>query len=313
MARCSPGAGAATPPTDAQLLRRFASDRDQEAFAVLVERHGPLVLAVCRRVLGTVQDAEDAFQATFLVLARKAATLRDPDLLGNWLYGVASRIARKARASIQKRQMHEKQVNLLPSLRSAADLDADDLRPVLDEELSRLPEKYRAALVLCYLQGKTNEEAARLLRWPTGTVKGRLARARELLRNRLIRRGLHASALLLAAFLVQQQARGAVPRPLAEATVKAGVQFAGGGPSFAGSSPRAVRLAESVLGSVRRLKLLGLGLALALLLAGATTWHVAFGASGFLANPQAVTPCHSSSTDSDPPATGRAATSEPPS
>src|SRR5437764_322999 len=198
---CPPYTDAADAPTDAWLLHRFASDRDEAAFATLVERHGPLVLSVCRRVLGTVQDAEDAFQATFLVLARKAGAIREPDLLGNWLYGVASRIARKARAGVSKRQMHEKQVRLLPSLEAPASAEPNDLGPVLDEELSRLPEKYRAALVLCYLEGKTNEEAARLLRWPTGTVKGRLARARDLLRTRLARRGLQASALLLATVL----------------------------------------------------------------------------------------------------------------
>jgi RNA polymerase sigma factor (sigma-70 family) len=258
-----PGTGADT-PTDAQLLRRFAASRDQDAFARLVERHGPLVLGVCRRVLGTVQDAEDAFQATFLVLARRAASIRDPDLLGNWLYGVASRIARKARAAVQKRQMREKPSPLLPSLVAPAAADPD-LGPVLDEELSRLPEKYRAAVVLCYLQGKTNEEAARLLQWPTGTVKGRLARARDLLRDRLTRRGLQASALLLAAYLAQAQARAASVSPaLAEATARAGVGFAGGATAVGGASPAAVRLAEAALhplGGARRL-----AVALALLL-----------------------------------------------
>jgi RNA polymerase sigma-70 factor (ECF subfamily) len=304
MARCPPGAGAADPPTDAQLLQRFASHRDDAAFALLVERHGPLVLSVCRRVLGTVQDAEDAFQATFLVLARKAGTIRDPGLLGNWLYGVASRIARKARATVHKRQMYEKQAKLLPSLQAESAVDADDLRPVLDEELSRLPEKYRAALVLCYLQGKTNEEAARLLHWPTGTVKGRLARARELLRNRLIRRGLQASALLLAAFLLQQRAHGAVPRSLAQATVKGGVAFAGDGTlSSSALSPRAVRMAEGVLGSVRRLKLLGLALTLAVFAVGASTWWFVPDAIGAFTNPGVAPPCHTGGADTAPTGT----------
>jgi RNA polymerase sigma factor (sigma-70 family) len=227
-------------PTDAQLLQRFAADRDQAAFALLVERHGPLVLGVCRRVLGGVQDAEDAFQATFLVLARRAGSIRDPGLLGNWLYGVASRVARKARAALQKRQRHEKQVTLLPSLQAPLATADPDLGPVLDEELGRLPHKYRAALVLCYLEGKTNEEAARLLHWPAGTVKGRLARARELLRGRLRRRGLQATALLLAACLVQARARAAaVPEALAHATARGG------------ASPAALRLAEAALHSLR--------------------------------------------------------------
>ena len=188
---CPPYTDAAGPPTDAWLLHRFASHRDEAAFATLVERHGPLVLSVCRRVLATVQDAEDAFQATFLVLARKAGAIREPNLLGNWLYGVASRIARRARVVANKRQARETRMRRLPAAPASASVagESADLRLVLDEELSRLPEKYRLAAGLCYLEGKTNEEAARLLCWPTGTVKGRLARARDLLRQRLIRRG----------------------------------------------------------------------------------------------------------------------------
>jgi RNA polymerase sigma-70 factor (ECF subfamily) len=260
-----PGTGPADTPTDTQLLRRFAASRDQEAFARLVERHGPLVLGVCRRVLGTVQDAEDAFQATFLVLARRAGSIRDPALLGNWLYGVASRIARKARAAVRKRQMHEKPSPLLPSLVAPAVAADPDLGPVLDEELSRLPEKYRAAVVLCYLQGKTNEEAARLLRWPTGTVKGRLARARDLLRDRLVRRGLQASALLLATCLAEAQARAAsVPPGLAEAATRAGVSFAGGSGVAGGASPAAVRLAEAALQSLRGARRVAVSLVLLL-------------------------------------------------
>jgi RNA polymerase sigma factor (sigma-70 family) len=186
------GAGAAGTASDTQLLRRFAAGRDEQAFAALVERHGPLVLSVCRRVLGTVQDAEDAFQATFLVLARKAGRLRDPGLLGNWLYGVASRIARKARAARAKRRLREKQPPLPTPYPAATAGEADDVKRVLAEELGHLPAAHRAAVGLCYLEGKTNSEAARLLRWPVGTVKGRLARARALLRDRLTRRGLGA-------------------------------------------------------------------------------------------------------------------------
>jgi RNA polymerase sigma-70 factor (ECF subfamily) len=272
----TPRAGAVDNPTDADLLRRFATDRDQAAFATLVERHGPLVLSVCRRVLGIVQDAEDAFQATFLVLARKAGEIQDPGLLGNWLYGVASRIARKARVALSKRQLHEKQVRLLPSLEVPATLP-DDLGPVLDEELSRLPEKYRAALVLCYLEGKTNEEAARLLQWPIGTVKGRLARARDLLRSRLVRRGVRASALLLATFLGAARARAAaVPGSLAATTARAGAGFAAGETSF--PSAAAMRLALSVLRARRRVKVLAVALAL---LFGATTWLVGSAAAGW--------------------------------
>ncbi|HKI30699.1 MAG TPA: sigma-70 family RNA polymerase sigma factor [Gemmataceae bacterium] len=301
--RCPPGAGTADVPTDAHLLRRFATDRDEAAFATLVERHGPLVLSVCRRVLGTVQDAEDAFQATFLVLARKAATIQDPGLLGNWLYGVASRIARKARAAVSKRQMHEKQVHLLPALQAPAAVEADDVSPVLDEELSRLPEKYRAALVLCYLQGKTNEEAARLLNWPTGTVKGRLARARDLLRSRLVRRGLRASAVLLSALLLAERGRAAtVPDALAASTTRASVAFVGGRAGAVAPSARAVRLAEHVLGAARRARLVGLALVLLVFAVGTSVWLLGSdgwgstaGSSGWgWGSPAPVESCHPS-------------------
>jgi RNA polymerase sigma-70 factor (ECF subfamily) len=187
-AAARPAAGS---PGDADLLRRFAADGCEEAFAALVGRHGPLVLSVCRRVLGNVPDAEDAFQATFLVLARRAGSIARPERLGNWLFGVASRVALKARGSLRRRQAREKQVRLPdPFSAPVAPSADDDLAAVLREELGCLPEKYRAAVGLCYLEGKTNAEAASLLRWPTGTVKGRLARARELLRSRLASRGL---------------------------------------------------------------------------------------------------------------------------
>jgi RNA polymerase sigma-70 factor (ECF subfamily) len=276
-----PGAAAAVDPTDAQLLRRFATDRDETAFATLVVRHGPLVLSVCRRVLGIVQDAEDAFQATFLVLARKAGSIQNPGLLGNWLYGVASRIARKARAGLSKRQMHERPLHLLPTLQAPAAAEAHDVGLVLDEELSRLPEKYRAAVVLCYLQGKTNEEAARLLNWPTGTVKGRLARARELLRNRLVRRGLRVSTVLLSALLLTARTQAApVPDALVQSTTQAGVGFAGGGAGAVAPSPQAVRLAEHVLGATRRVRLLALVVALVIIAAGASAWAFDLGPWG---------------------------------
>jgi RNA polymerase sigma-70 factor (ECF subfamily) len=198
---CSARAGAAGIPSDSQLLNRFAGEGDEQAFAMLVERHGPLVLAVCWRVLGAAQDAEDAFQATFLVLARKAGRLRNPELLGNWLYGVASRIARKARIGLSKRRARENHARALPLFPAPAPSEGDDAMRVLAEELSRLPVTHRAAVGLCYVEGKTNAEAARLLRWPIGTVKGRLARARALLRDRLILRGFGAFAILLTALL----------------------------------------------------------------------------------------------------------------
>ena len=159
---------------DAELLRRFTSRRDQAAFALLVRRHGAMVLGVCRRILGNVHDADDAYQAAFLILVRKATTLNSRGAVGNWLYSVAYRVALRARANSARRCRQEKLAMCSP--RTSTDDDGGELRQVLDEELARLPEKYRAPIVLCYLEGKTNDEAARQLGWTKGTVSGRLAR-----------------------------------------------------------------------------------------------------------------------------------------
>jgi RNA polymerase sigma factor (sigma-70 family) len=194
---------------DGELLRRFVAAREEAAFAGLVRRHGAMVLGVCRRLLDDAHEAEDAFQATFLVLARRAAAVRKQDSVASWLYAVAYRVSLKARAAATHRQ---KPGGEAAEPASTADPAAEaawrELRPVIDEELSRLPEKYRAPLVLCYLEGKTNEEAARLLGWTKGTVSGRLARARDLLRPRLARRGLALAAGSVAVLLAQ---RGAAP------------------------------------------------------------------------------------------------------
>src|SRR5205823_3540528 len=153
--------------------------RDEAAFAALVRRHGPMVLGVCRRVLRDAHDAEDAFQATFLLLARKAAALRQPDRLGPWLHGVAHRTALKAKAAGVRRRQRERPLDDLPAAGGGDDLLWRDLRPVLDDAIGRLPAKYRVPVVLCYLEGRTNAEAARALGCPTGTVATRLARARQ--------------------------------------------------------------------------------------------------------------------------------------
>src|SRR5262249_48128930 len=154
----------------------------------LVRRHGPLVLGVCRRVLRDRHAAEDAFQATFLILLRRARSLDRRGSVASWLYTVAYHVALRARADAARRPPPARPVPQPPEAGWA------DLQPVLDEELGRLPDSYRAVVVLCYLEGKTNVEAARLLGWPVGTVKGRLARARDLLRARLTRRGITLSA-----------------------------------------------------------------------------------------------------------------------
>src|SRR5262245_48803839 len=163
--------------TDGQLLEDYISRRHEAALAALVARHGPMVWGVCRRVLGKDQDAEDAFQATFLVLVRRAASLALTTSVGNWLYGVAHQTALKARATMAKRRTRERQVTAMPEPAAAGQDPWPDLEPLLDEELSRLPEKYRSVLVLCDLEGKTRKDAALHLGCPEGTVAGRLARA----------------------------------------------------------------------------------------------------------------------------------------
>jgi RNA polymerase sigma factor (sigma-70 family) len=273
------GGGTTAGLTDAQLLERFAARRDEvgaAAFEALVARHGAMVWGVCRHLLRDPHAAEDAFQATFLVLVRKARGLKVGDSLGGWLHGVTHRVAARARADALKRERRECTGEGLP-FEPAADgdeLDHIDLRPVLHEELARLPEKYRAPLVLCYLEGLTHDEAAARLRWPVGTVRGRLARAREQLRGRLARRGLGvgAGAGAIAAVLAGE-ARAAVPPALVSSTVHAATGTAAGGLLAAGAVPAAaVALSQGV---IRAMTLAKLKLAGAVLL---TTGLVAGGA-----------------------------------
>jgi RNA polymerase sigma factor (sigma-70 family) len=214
------GAPEAGPSEDRRLLEQFLSRHDESAFALLVRRHGPLVLGVCRRILRDPLDADDAFQAVFLVLLRKARSLRDRDLLANWLYGVAYRTALKARTQRARRRALEKQVAELPERAPDVSAEGAELREALGEEVRRLPEKYRLPVLLCYLQGATLTEAARELGWPAGTVSGRLARAREMLRGRLTRRGMGPAAAAAEAVLWGQSS-AAVPGPLVESTVQA--------------------------------------------------------------------------------------------
>jgi RNA polymerase sigma factor (sigma-70 family) len=210
---------------DAVLLRRFADSRDPQAFETLVRRHGPMVEGVCRRILGNLHDAEDAFQAAFLVLARKAALVQEPDRLANWLYGVAYRVAHKARQKATRRNQRDRQSEAMPNSTDLLDFEWMELQSALDDELNRLPEKYRAPLVLCYLCGKTNIEAAELLGWPGGSISARLARAREALRRRLNRRGLSLSAGLLALLLANKGMAGALPIETAKAMATLAVLY----------------------------------------------------------------------------------------
>ena len=207
--------------TDGQLLGDYLSRRDEAAVAALVRRHGPMVWGVCRRVLHNHHDAEDAFQTTFLVLVRKAASIASRELLANWLYGVAHQTALKARATAAKRKGRERPMTETPEPAATEQELWRDLQPLLDEELSRLPGKYRSVIVLCELEGKTRKEAARQLGCPEGTVAGRLARARIMLAKRLTRRGVALSGGALAAVLAQQAASAGVPASVAVSTIKA--------------------------------------------------------------------------------------------
>jgi RNA polymerase sigma factor (sigma-70 family) len=207
--------------TDAELMRSYVAHRDEGAFETLVLRHGPMVLGVCRRLLANRQDAEDVFQATFLVLVRKAGAVKPREMVGNWLYGVAHHAALKVRANNAKRQTREKQVQTLLEPATVADGFWHDLEPLLDQELSRLPDKYRLPIVLCDLEGRTRSEAARQLGWPEGTVAGRLARGRSQLAKRLTRLGLPLSVGVFAAVLSQNATAAAVPAALVHATILA--------------------------------------------------------------------------------------------
>jgi RNA polymerase sigma factor (sigma-70 family) len=230
---------------DERLLELFVRQRNETAFAALLHRHGPMVFGVCRRVLYNSHDAEDAFQATFLVLARKAGSVGPRSPLGRWLYGVACRVAARARKTALRRAREQSGADL--AVLSDAAMKADsDLAPLLHEEVRRLPDKYRRPVVLCYLEGKTNEEAAQQLRWPVGTVKGRLNRAREMLRVRLTRRGVGVSAEVLTAALAP--ATSELPAGLLDVTTKAGLCFAAGDVAAGGlASAQAVALTKGVL------------------------------------------------------------------
>jgi RNA polymerase sigma factor (sigma-70 family) len=229
--------------SDGQLLGRFVAGRDEAAFAALVRRHGPMVLGVCRRVLRDGHDAEDAFQATFLVLARKAGALGKREAVGSYLYTVAFRAALEARAALSRRRARERQVDQMPH-REVAPAEPQDWRPLLDEELNALPEKYRAAVVLCDLEGRPRKEAARLLGLPEGTLSSRLAAARRALAGRLARRGVALSGGALAGALAGG-ASAQVPAALVWGTARAAALVAAG--QLAAVSTPAAGLTREVL------------------------------------------------------------------
>ena len=231
---------------DDEMLDRFLRQRDKDAFETLVQRHGRMVLGVCRRVLRNEADAEDCFQATFLVLVRKAASLRRRGMIGNWLYTVARNAALKAKAMRNLRHSKEQEA-AAERARKSADHDRH-LEDLLDQELGLLPDKYRAAIVLCDLEGLTIAAAAQQLGCPQGTVNSRLVRGRAMLAKRLARHGLAVSGGVLAAALCQNAASACVPGPLVVSTVQAATLMAAGKVLATGAiSAKVVALMEGVL------------------------------------------------------------------
>ncbi len=241
--------------SDSQLLDRFMSQREEVVFEAIIQRHGPMVWGVCRRVLRDHHDAEDAFQATFLVLARKAASVMPKENLGNWLYGVAFQTAMKARSMTSRQRAREKQVPDMPEPEGGREDQRGDLLPLLDQELSRLPEKYRTPVVLCELQGKSHREAAEQLGWPVGTVSGRLSRAKAMLAERLTRRGVTLAAGSLVVLLSQGSASASMPLPLVKSTTRAATKFAAGQVATGVVSAKVAALTEGVLKAMLMTKL----------------------------------------------------------
>ncbi len=252
------GVGAIGGLPDAELLARFVDGRGdaaaEAAFEVLVSRHGPMVFGVCRRVLGDAHAAADAFQATFLILVRKAPLVRVEGSLGRWLYGVSRRVARRARAGVVAERSRMRALNGFDAPGEAPPPDRDELREAIDEEIARLPAHYRSAVVLCYLEGLTQDQAARRLVCPVGTIESRLHRARERLRLGLTRRGLAPIALSSAA-LAAATARAEVPPSLAAATVALAAR---GG--LVGMVPAVAALVGHSLRSMRMIKVAWVGL-----------------------------------------------------
>ncbi|WP_165249356.1 RNA polymerase sigma factor [Paludisphaera soli] len=284
--------GTAVGATDGELLERFTGRRDEGAFAALVGRHGPMVLRACRSALGDDHDAHDAFQATFLVLARKGTSLRSGDALGPWLHRVALRASGRARRAESRRRSAERRAasRSAPGPVAPPDPDRREIAAVVQEEVDSLPDPYRAAIVLCDLEGLTCEQAAARLGCPVGTVASRLARGRERLRERLRRRGLDPRAAILAPQVT-------LPSGLAESTATAAVRFL---TSSAAPSGAAVSLAFGVLRAMSW-KSLGNAAAVALALAASTSGVVALAARGGATVQEPEPPAEASAPAPTPP------------
>jgi RNA polymerase sigma factor (sigma-70 family) len=220
--------------SDRDLLERFIGARDEAAYTVLIDRHGPMVFGVCRRALPNFHDAEDACQATFLVLARKAASVRKKTSLSSWLHGVACRVAANLKRNHARRKAHERGVAAPPASDPAAEISWREVQTILDEELQRLPDRYRAPLILCYLECLTRDEAAQQLGLSPTTLHGRLERARELLHERVVKRGLTLAAAMSAAALGESVAQAALPATFVVSSTKAAMLLAVGQPLMEG-------------------------------------------------------------------------------
>jgi RNA polymerase sigma factor (sigma-70 family) len=267
--------------TDGELLARFVAstgETAEAAFAALVERHAPMVFLVCRQMLGEEHDAQDASQATFLVLARKARSIRRPDALGSWLHGVALRVSGKAKVAAARRRAHERRGGEMAA-RSESEANRSDPCPELHEEINRLPESYRLPVVLCYVEGLTHDQAAQRLGWPLGTVESRLARARDRLRHRLTRRGVAPGVAMVGARSLAQGANTAIPSGWIETTARSATQFAGG---KAAATVASANVAFLTQGTLKTMALAQIKLVMAYTLAAAV------GATGVIALVQGV-------------------------
>jgi RNA polymerase sigma factor (sigma-70 family) len=296
------GGSALAESSDGQLLERFVTHKEEAAFASLLCRHGPMVLSVCRRALANEQDSEDVFQATFLLLARKAGSIRRRDSVGSWLHGVAHRLAVQCRRQETRRRTRENQAGLKRAAAVSAPEAWEELRALLDEAIAELPEKYRSALVLCYLEDHTHEEAARRLGCRLTTLRSRVARGRERLRATLVRRGLTLSGAAFLAALVTSAAQAALLPSLRMRTLAAALQFAKG--ETAASSLVSASTAALVEGGVRAMFFSKVKILLVLLLAAG----LALGGAGVLAH-QIL----NAKNPAEPPQSGneRAATPQP--
>lgn len=260
---------------DAELIDHFVYQRSEAAFEELTRRYGPMVMGICRRLLNDPQSAEDAFQATFLLLLQKCDRLKRPERLGNWLYGVAYRIAARMRAQTARRRECSMQDDDSPVTDPTIDVAWSEVRSVLDQEMYCLPEEYRLPLILCYLQGKTHIQAAQELGWPTGSMSGRLARAREMLRGRLTRRGVSLSASLFVLLLTEKAKCAHLPAALLRATMREALWTKSIVPQATDPAPSLGQQSAADLVPSGRFSSTGMGVLVLLLLIGVAA-NVAF-------------------------------------